>query len=151
VEESSSESESEETESESDKSSRKMPSFKSATSNHNAKPVEILHTEEKVNGIPAPLAPVTYNSGINNHSIRREAIQVNEEDTERLYRMSLDIKCVRDFEFPVQNLYFQYSYPLFGSDIPVYTRPVPIPAGKEVNTRNKELTFSRWKKIHLNL
>lgn len=62
--------------------------------------------------------------------------------SKRHWRMSIDLKHIRDFEFPVTHLYFKYNYPLFGTDTPVYTHPpiqinpaqtqstnIPIPAG----------------------
>lgn len=56
---------------------------------------------------------------------------VSEEELDRLWRVSVELRCVRDFVFPVENLYFQYSYPIFGSDDPVYTQPIAVAATLE--------------------
>lgn len=50
-------------------------------------------------------------------------IPLGAEEAERHYRVSVDLKSVREMTFGVPYLYVKYSYPLFGGDSPVYTHP----------------------------
>jgi hypothetical protein len=69
-----------------------------------------------------PRSPVKQNPPVYQEE-KEMASTISTEDLPRHYRFGVELKTVKDFVFGVAHLYFKYSYPPFGSDLPVYTRP----------------------------